>query len=291
MQLRQMILVVIVICGLTTTSCAHKPVSVVLTYEIDGSGLSRVGDNLTKDVAEAINERLGPRGAATALDKKQIRIELFGKIDVTDLKLAEQRISGGGGGFELRILADTEHTDDLPIIKQAKLTPPDKHDVLIDDKRVAEWIRYNERDFGPVDREVGGMVKRQAAGVPEALVLIDDLNVTGEYLTSAKKGFDESNRPAIHFSLNKAGAERLKQLTSDNLPAPSTPDAFRKIGVIFDKKLVNAPVIRTTITDRGTISGGSLSEPEVDTIIDILNAGTLPCKIRLIEEKRVEEKK
>jgi preprotein translocase subunit SecD len=290
MQLRQIIFVVVAICSVASASCAHEPTSVVLTYEIDGTGPSRLGDNLSKDVAEAINRRLGPGGAASALDKKQIRIELYGKINAAGLKLAEQRISGGGG-FEFRILADTEHTDDLPIIKQAKLLPLDKHDVSIDSKKVAEWMRYNELDFGPVDREVGGMVKRQAAGVPEALVLMDDLNVTGEYLTSAKKSFDESHHVAIHFSLNKTGAEKLKQLTSDNLPAPSTPDAFRKIGMIFDKKLVSAPVIRSTISDRGAISGVSLPEREVETIVDILNAGTLPCKIRLVEEKPVEAAK
>jgi preprotein translocase subunit SecD len=284
-----MILVVVVICGLASVSCAHEPTSVVLTYEIAGRPPSSAEDQWTKVVADAINERLGSRGSAAALDKKQIHIELYGKIDATGLKLAEQRISGDG--FEFRILADTEHPDDLPIIKQAKLTPSDKHDVSIDDKKVAEWVRYNERDFGPVDREVGGMVKRQAGNVPEALVLIDELNVTGEYLTSAKKSFDQSTHVAIHFSLNKVGAGRLKQLTSDNMPAPSTPDAFRKIGMIFDKTLVSAPVIRSTISDRAAISGGSMSEQEVDTIVDILKAGALPCKIQLIEEKRVDAKK
>src|SRR5262249_46658197 len=154
---------------------------------------------------------------------------------------------------------------------------------------VAKWVPYAELQFGPVDREVGGVVKRLAGNVPEALVLIDDLNVTGEYLTSAEKSTGPDKQPDVHFSLNKAGAEKPKQLTSDNLPGPSRPDAFRKLGIIFDGKLLSAPVIRTVISKSGAISGGGLSEREVDNMINVLNTGTLPCKIQLVEEKRVAE--
>lgn len=290
MLFRVLVSTAAVFCSFVSSGSAHEPTSVVLTYEIDGRGPRGAGSESTKVVAKAITERLGRMGEASATDDKQIRVELYGKIDEAGLKLAKQRINSGGV-FEFRILADTEHPDDLPIIQQAKKTAQDKRDVVIDDKIVAEWVPYMQKQFGPADHETIGVVKRQAGNVPEALVLIDDLNVTGEYLTSATKSAGLNGQPDVHFSLNKAGAEKLHQLTSDNLPEPATPDAYRKIGIIFDKLLLTAPVIRSTISDRGTISGGSMTEREVDAMVDILNAGTLPCKIRLVDEKRLAEKK
>jgi preprotein translocase subunit SecD len=290
MSFRVLILIAIVFSSIASRCCAHEPTSVVLMYEIDGRGPMNAGSEGTKVVAKAIAKRLGRMGEASATNDKQIRVELYGKIDEAGLKLAKQRINSGGV-FEFRILADAEHPNDLPIIQQAKQTPQDKREVVIDDKIVAEWVPYMQKLFGPADHETIGVVKRQAGSDPEALVLIDDLNVTGEYLTSATKSAGPNGQPDVHFSLNRVGAEKLQQLTSDNLPEPSTPDAYRKIGIIFDKLLLTAPVLRSTISGRGTISGGSMTEREVDAMVDILNAGTLPCKTRLVDEKRLAEKK
>jgi SecD/SecF fusion protein len=51
------------------------------------------------------------------------------------------------------------------------------------------------------------------------------------------------------------------------------------LGIILDKRLISAPEIRETISDRGTISGGSMTDREVDHIVQILNAGSLPAAL------------
>ena len=123
------------------------------------------------------------------------------------------------------------------------------------------------------------LVKRMAGDTPEALVLIDPMNVTGDYLTSATKGLDERGGPAVHFTFDRDGARRFRQLTSQNMPNPATRNAHRRLGIMLDKQLISAPNIIETISDRGMISGGTMSEQEVEHIIEILNAGSLPAAL------------
>ena len=104
------------------------------------------------------------------------------------------------------------------------------------------------------------MVKRLAGDTPQVLVLMDPYNVTGDYLSKATKGPDETGGLAVHFSFNPQGATRFGNLTNANKPNPATPDVYRHLGIILDKMLVNAPVIRTKIEGEGMISGGSMSD-------------------------------
>jgi SecD/SecF fusion protein len=108
---------------------------------------------------------------------------------------------------------------------------------------------------------------------------MDPHNVTGDFLTSATKGLDERGGPAVHFAFDRAGAFRFGQLTNENKPNPATPDVYRHLGIILDKRLLSAPRIITKITDRGMISGGSMTEREVEHIIEVLNAGSLPAAL------------
>jgi preprotein translocase subunit SecD len=157
---------------------------------------------------------------------------------------------------------------------------------VFDDKKVAEWVAYSKAEFGPVDWELDGLAKRLAGDTPEALVLLDSMNVTGQYLTSATKGLDDRGNPSIMFLLDREGARRFHKLTSQYVPNPATPNAHRRLGIILDKKLLSAPQIHSAISDRGMISGSSMTKLEVEHIVDILNAGALPMSIKLVDERR-----
>jgi SecD/SecF fusion protein len=106
------------------------------------------------------------------------------------------------------------------------------------------------------------------------------MNVTGDYLTSASKGIDQrSAGPAVHFSFNSVGAQRFEKLTSQNLPNPATGNKHRKLGILLDNRLVNAPNIESTISDHGQISGGSMTDREVELTVQVLDAGSLPAAL------------
>ena len=227
----------------------------------------------------SLKRRLDPDGT------KEITIREYGpaveiiipQVGQDEMEFVKQKITALGQ-LEFRIVADPTFTKDKSIIDRAKLLEPTQKELKQGEEIVARWVPYDVNEFGPVTQE-GYMAKRQAGDTAEALVLIDPLNVTGDYLTSATKGMDEHGGPAVHFSFNSAGATRFQKLTGQNTPNPATPEKFRRLGILLDNKLVNAPTIRTAISDRGMISGGSMTDREVELNVEILNAGTLPAAL------------
>jgi SecD/SecF fusion protein len=178
------------------------------------------------------------------------------------------------GELEFRITADPLWAQDRPIIEQAKLNSPNQKDVLVGGTKVGEWVEYDTKSFAHNDE---GMVTRKAGTTPEALVLLDPWNVTGEYLARAESGADERGGPAVHFTFDSQGAKRFQQLTGRNLQNQAT-GAYRHLGILLDKILRTAPRIQSTISDQGQISG-ALTKTEVDDTVSVLNAGSLPAKL------------
>ena len=162
--------------------------------------------------------------------------------------------------------------------KRRSWCPPTKQEVRLGDQLVAKWVPYDVKEFGPVDQP-NGYVKRMAGDTPEMLVLIDTFNVTGDYLTSATKGIDEHGRPAVHFAFNTAGAQRF-----DGLRVRTRRTRRRRTSIGTWASCSTAgwstrPTIRTKISDRGMISGGSMTDREVELIVQVLDAGSLPAAL------------
>lgn len=251
------------------------------TSRSTGPGLIKSGGRefTMSELTSALKERLDPAGT------KEITIREYGpaveiiipQVGEDEKDFVKQKITKIGQ-LEFRITADPTINKDKVIVDLAKHTSPSQKEVMQGEKKVAEWVPYDVKSFGPPERE-DNMVKRMAGDTAEALVLMDPFNVTGEYLTKATKGLDEHGGPAVHFSFNQKGASRFEKLTGQNVPNPATPDVYRHLGIILDRTLLNAPVIRSTISSEGMISGGSMSDKEVELTVQILNAGRLPAAL------------
>src|SRR4029079_7285788 len=164
-------------------------------------------------------------------------------------------------------------------IELAKLLKPNEKIALQGDLPVAKWVPYDVDEFGPPNPQDTRYVTRMAGETAEMLVLLDPQNVTGDYLTSATKGIDESGAgAAVHFSFNAEGARRFEQLTGQNLANPATPDHFRHLAILLDNKLTNAPVICHMLPSQAQISG-NMNDRDVELTIDVLNVGSLPVKV------------
>ena len=86
--------------------------------------------------------------------------------------------------------------------------------------------------------------------------------------------------PAVHFSFNSAGAQRFEQLTGQNMPNPATPDKYRHLGIVLDKRLVNAPSdSNRRFPTAAMISGGTMTDQEVELTVQVLDAGSLPAAL------------
>jgi len=234
---------------------------------------------LVRQLIGALSERVDPSGTKEVTIREyglgQIEI-IIPKASQQELEFIERRIYTAGS-LEFRITASPIFTENREIIELAKGLPPGENEVKLAGNKVAEWVAYDEEEFGPVDREDPRIVKRLAGKKPQALILTNDgLDVTGEYLKSSSAGFDEQGRPEVRFQFNQQGAFRFGQLTGKHLPNASGQKYY--LGILLDKKLLSAPSINSKITSSGRITG-SMGKEEVDFIVGILNAGSLPASL------------
>ena len=72
------------------------------------------------------------------------------------------------------------------------------------------------------------------------------------------------------------------KLTGDHLPNDSTGVSYN-LGIIIDGEVFSAPTIRSKIGSKGQITG-SFTEIEVSDLTAVLNAGSLPARLRLVAD-------
>ena len=90
-------------------------------------------------------------------------------------------------------------------------------------------------------------------------------------LTNAFWSSDEKGLPAVGFSMNEAGAKFLHALTRNN--------KGEHMAILLDNEVYSAPVIKSAISSSGIITMGTFNSEQVDRLIKILRAGSLPAKL------------
>lgn len=253
--------------------------------EDDGSGESfserstRAKRQLVKQLIGALSERVDPSGTKEVTIREyglgQIEI-IIPKASQQELEFIERKIYTAGA-LEFRIVASPVFSKHRDIIELAKALPPGEREVRKGDSVVAEWMEYDVEHFGDIDSPDTRLVKRMVGQQPQALVMMDDgVNVTGEYLKQTSAGIDEKGEPQVNFSFNQQGAYLFGRLSGRHTPNSAGQEYH--LGIVLDKRVLRAPSIISKITSQGRISGGMRQE-DVDFIVGILNAGSLPATL------------
>ena len=102
--------------------------------------------------------------------------------------------------------------------------------------------------------------------------------VTGRDLRNARPTLDEFNQPAVSFSLNREGARKFGEVTSQNIG--------RSLAVLLDGRVETAPTIEGRITDEGQISG-TFTQQEAADLGLVLRSGALPASLTYLEERTI----
>ncbi|HEV2082929.1 MAG TPA: protein translocase subunit SecD [Brevundimonas sp.] len=143
--------------------------------------------------------------------------------------------------------------------------------------------------FQMVDAE--NSVEQALAGIvpPDAQLLYDDQQtpylvkrrvlVSGENLTRANVGADQSGRPAIDFRFDSQGARRFGDATAANIGKP--------FAIILDGKIISAPTIQGAIPDGNGQITGSFSIQSAAELVTLLNGGALPAPLDVVERRTV----
>ena len=124
---------------------------------------------------------------------------------------------------------------------------------------------YTDRSGTPV------LVKRQVV-------------LTGDRINDAQTGFDQrSNEPAVHVSLDGAGARIFKEVTRENVG--------KRMAIVLVEKgrteVITAPVIREEIGGGRVQISGRMSTREANDIALLMRAGALAAPMEIVEERTV----
>jgi preprotein translocase subunit SecD len=148
------------------------------------------------------------------------------------------------------------------------------------------------RDYDPqkIQQALNGQVPfgtelffLQREGAKEPLLLSRQVVITGDRLTDASPGFDQTdNRPIVSVTLDGQGARVFQQVTRDAVKR-------RMAILLIDRgkpEVLTAPVIQSELGARFQITGFRSTEETKDLAL-LLRAGALAAPMEIIEERTV----
>lgn len=103
--------------------------------------------------------------------------------------------------------------------------------------------------------------------------------MTGQDISDAYQSFDEHQRPAVAFSLNRRGAALFDRITGENVN--------KRMAIVLDGVIHSAPVINGRISGGRASITGSFSIEEANDLALVLRAGSLPAPVTVLEERAV----
>jgi len=280
---------------------------VILVYEIQESAIDKVKHSGGPGTAEdadrapvsqhavdmdkliaAVGRRINPGGVREIVIRpygaRQIEV-IVPEADEAEARRMKSLISRIGT-LEFRILATTYRQQYRTYIERAKALPDSQTELRDEDNNLlAKWVpvaRGKEKSFDHADIATRKVQRRdfrtgKLEDTLEVLVVKDQFDVNGGYLTRAMPNVDSVGRPCVNFRFNAAGAQRFGRLTGSHLP-DEVQNFKYYLGIVLDGYLQSAPFIKSAIFDSGEISG-DFTQQEVDELVNVLNAGSLPTAL------------
>lgn len=98
----------------------------------------------------------------------------------------------------------------------------------------------------------------------------------GDVITTARLSFDERGQPSVHIQMNRMGARAWKRITANNI--------HQRIAITLDGYVYSAPVVNMEIPNGSSQITGNFSIEEAKDLANILNTGSLPAPVTIVEE-------
>ncbi len=116
--------------------------------------------------------------------------------------------------------------------------------------------------------------------------------MTGEALDQAEVDLESmTGRVYVSLKFNAKGAAEFARLTKAFSPRGSRnkdSDVGRQLAIVLDDTLYSAPVIKTEIPNGRAVIEGNFSRADANLLRNILNAGSLPAPMKILEKRAVE---
>ncbi|HNX33051.1 MAG TPA: protein translocase subunit SecD [Kiritimatiellia bacterium] len=116
--------------------------------------------------------------------------------------------------------------------------------------------------------------------------------MNGSALSSSSVEVDSmTGRVHVSLTFNAKGSAEFARLTKAYAPRGSRnkdSDVGRQLAIVLDDTLYSAPVLKTEIPNGRAIIEGNFSWSEAAVLRNILNAGSLPAPMKILEKRSVE---
>ncbi|MGL4561216.1 MAG: protein translocase subunit SecD [Brevinema sp.] len=195
----------------------------------------------------------------------KITIELPGVSDPNLLKEALSQV----GKLELRFvnqeLMNALANQGVPISGQYGITSREEIPISFILPKDSEWVSYWENDISDIPQLKGWYLVH------------NKIELDGTSIKSANIDTDNLGRNVVSFTLTDEGGEIFADITKNNIN--------KQLAIILDDRVRSAPVIQGEIPGgRGQISG-TFTQQEASYLANILEAGALPVRLKIIEER------
>ena len=208
---------------------------------------------ITKEIIEVLKKRIDPQGVIEYRIQEQgshrILIQVPGATK-TEIEALKNRITRLGK-LEFRLAASSDSPEYKDALEGKQVPGFYKH-----------WLRKKKGEEG----EAG-----------KWYLIRNKTEISGEHLSriyADRKGIE----PVVGFEFDAIGKSKFGQLTERNIGKP--------LAIILDGTLYSAPVIRDRIPGTGIIEG-NFTQDEVNELIAIMRAGSLPADLELEMETMV----
>ncbi|GIK23911.1 MAG: protein translocase subunit SecD [Betaproteobacteria bacterium] len=224
-----------------------------LTAVLRPEAQQRIQEFAIKQNITTLHNRINELGVAEPVIQQQgadrIVVQLPGVQDTAKAK----DILGRTATLEVRLVDDENSQNPVVMEEAAKGQPP------------VGTEYYVERSGAPL------LVRKQVV-------------LTGDRLTDAQPGFDsQTHEPAVHLTLDSAGARIFKDVTRDNVG--------KRMAILLIEKgkgeVITAPVIRTEIGGGRVQISGRMSTVEANDVALLLRAGSLAAPMEIVEERTI----
>jgi len=112
------------------------------------------------------------------------------------------------------------------------------------------------------------------------IVLAKEISLNGDDIATASEGYDELQRPAVHFNTTSAGAAKFAKVTA-------AENHGKRLAIVIDEKVRSAPGMSVQITSGQAIIQGDFTIEEVQVLTRIIKEGALPVSLKIVEERTV----
>lgn len=258
-----------------------------LVLSADFSRLERKGQKFTdaekRDRTEQAMERISNRVNTFGVSEPSIRVK---GNDAIEIQLpgvrdpqAVKNVIGTVGRVEYRIVNDEYSALASKNLKDKNVTIgglAEEQRALLDQIAAEIKLPDNLELLFYYDRnEV-----TKAIYPVSPMALSKEIALAGDDIAKAFQDQDNMGRLAVGFHLTADGAAKFSKVTDK-------PNWGKKLAIVIDDKVRSFPSINTQIADGRAIIQGNFTIEEVKVLSRIINEGSLPVDLKIVEERTV----